>query len=68
MKFLIMGILFILVGALLLLKPKLLFDLTESWKNNASSDPSKLYLLSTRFGGVVILGIGIANMVVFFMD
>ena len=68
MKFLIIGILFLLVGAVLILKPKLLYDLTESWKNNASDDPSRLYLMSTRFGGVIILGIGIASMVVFFWD
>ena len=68
MKFLLAGILFLLIGAVLIVKPKFLFDLTESWKNNAAGEPSELYLWSTRFGGVIIFAIGIASMVVFFMD
>ena len=40
MKFLIIGILLVLIGAVLILKPKILYDLTESWENNVSGDPS----------------------------
>lgn len=68
MKFLLAGILFLLIGAVLLIKPQLLFDLAESWKNNAAGELSELYLWSTRFGGIIIFGIGIANMIVFFMN
>ena len=68
MKYLVCGILFILCGAALLLKPKLLFDLTESWKSYRSNEPSKLYLFSTRFGGAFLSVIGVASMIVFFMN
>ena len=68
MEFLVYGIVFLLCGAALLLKPKLLFDLTESWKSYRSDEPSQLYLFSTRFGGVILSVIGVASLIVFFMN
>ena len=65
MEFLVYGIVFLLCGAALLLKPKLLFDLTE--KSYRSDEPSQLYLFSTRFGGVILSVIGVASLIVFFM-
>lgn len=53
------GILFLSLGLLMLLKPESVFSLTESWKQDASAEPSGLYLISTRFGGVILLGVGV---------
>ena len=53
--FLIIGILFLIFGAGMLLKPRLFYDLTEGWKNNATGEPSAFYIFSTRFGGAVVV-------------
>ena len=52
--YLIIGIIFLVFGIVLLLKPRLFYDITESWKSNVTGDPSDLYIFSTRFGGVVL--------------
>jgi len=48
------GILLLGVGQIMLWKPWLFFDLMERWKSRGAEDPSKLYLFSTRFGGVMM--------------
>ena len=45
----------------------LVFDITEGWKSYSSSDPSDLYILSTRLGGVLCLIVGIVGIVVFLL-
>lgn len=60
------GIVFILCGIMLVVKPRLFFDITESWKHASSSEPTELYIFSTRFGGIIISIIGIVCMFVFF--
>ena len=64
--FLISGILFLIFVAGMLLKPRLFYDLTEGWKNNAASDPSALYLFSTCFGGAVVIIVGAASIIAYF--
>lgn len=64
--YLIIGILFLILGVVLFLKPRLFYDITESWKNNATGDPSDLYIISTRFGGVVVAIVGVASIFVHF--
>lgn len=50
----------ILFGLLMLLKPPIIWSITESWKSNDATEPSDLYLWSTRFGGVMctLAGLG----------
>ena len=47
--YLIIGIIFLVFGIVLLLKPRLFYDITESWKSNVTGDPSDLYIFSTAF-------------------
>ena len=47
------GIAFVALGALLFFKPEWVYELTESWKSYTMGDPSDLYLLLTKFGGVL---------------
>lgn len=63
---LLFGIVLILVGLLLLLSPQTWFDLTESWKHSSAAEPSKLWILSTRFGGVMCILVGILGIFAFF--
>ncbi|WP_372631802.1 DUF6199 family natural product biosynthesis protein [Cohnella sp.] len=52
-----------LIGALMLIKPNILWMITERWKSNDATDPSDLYLISTRFGGALCFIIGLAGMI-----
>ncbi|PEL05840.1 DUF6199 family natural product biosynthesis protein [Bacillus sp. AFS017336] len=49
------GIFLLLLAGLLIFKPDVVWFITESWKSSVGSEPSDLYLSSTRFGGIVLL-------------
>ncbi len=57
MDILLTAILF-LAGILLMRKPECLYRL-ERWKHEEESEPSELFLASTRFGGGVLVVISI---------
>lgn len=59
-----LSIVIAIIGIIMFLNPELVYDITESWKNYADSEPSELYLFSTRLGGVVFLLIGIAGAII----
>ncbi|WP_159881906.1 DUF6199 family natural product biosynthesis protein [Paenibacillus puerhi] len=48
-------------GLLMLLRPQALWALTESWKSADATEPSDLYLWSTRFGGIICLLAGLGG-------
>lgn len=66
--YVLIGILFIIIGLAMLIKPQFIFKITESWKNYGNDEPSRLYIISTRFGGCFFLIIGIASIIVFFVN
>ncbi len=49
----------IFLGIGIFLKPTLLWNLTERWKSYHADEPSNLYLISTKFGGILIASIGL---------
>ena len=57
------GIGFLALGLLLFLKPGLVWKLTEQWKSYRADEPSDLYLLSTKLGGILFALLGIALIV-----
>ncbi|WP_449537643.1 DUF6199 family natural product biosynthesis protein [Ferdinandcohnia sp. Marseille-Q9671] len=59
-----MGIFLLIVGVVLLLKPSLVWTLTESWKTEDGTEPSSLYIWSTRFGGVMCICVGVGVIIV----
>ena len=65
--YILLSILLILGGLLMLFFPDLVYDLSESWKSNRSTEPSDFYRFSTRFGGVMFILVGIGGMIVPFM-
>ena len=56
---LITGLIFITAGIFLLVSPDAFYRITEAWKTSAPPEPSPFYRFSTRFGGVVLIIIGI---------
>ena len=45
-------------GVFVLVKPQLYYELTESWKHGGTAEPSELYLLCIRIGGVICILVG----------
>lgn len=62
--YIILTIIIAIVGIFMILKPEIIYDITESWKNNRSGEPSDLYLLSTKIGGVLCLLLGVAGAII----
>ena len=55
------------IGFLMLCFPQLVFDLTESWKHSGLTEPSRLWLLSTRIGGGIFIATAIAGILLFIL-
>ena len=53
------GILFIVLGIFIFLKPDLIWKITEEWKSYSADEPSELYIKSTKFGGALFTVFGI---------
>ena len=64
---LIGSIVMLVIGTCMLLRPYVIYQLTESWKSNAADEPSRLYIISTRFGGVMFLLVGLLGAIAFFI-
>lgn len=52
----------IIIGAVMVLFPKAIYVLTESWKNDGTESPSDTYILITRIGGGIFLAVGLLNL------
>ena len=64
----ILGSIFLLlVGVLMLCFPDVAYSITESWKSNTSSEPSGLYKLHIRIGGIACTAVGIAGVIANFV-
>ena len=69
MLYFVIGLILIAIGAVMLVKPQFVFELTESWKHNGGAGgPSKLWLFSTRFGGVMLVLAGLCGVIVPFIS
>lgn len=64
----LMGLFILAVGLTMLLKPEWIWHLTESWKSNDGTEPSDLYLWSTRIGGGLFMLAGTAGIIAFFFS
>lgn len=61
------GILLLIMGLVMLVSPATFYEITESWKSNSVGEPSDLFIISTRVGGVACTLAGIGAIVVFLM-
>ena len=64
----ILGIFLIVVGGLLLIKPDIFWLITESWKSSDATEPSNLYVFSTRVGGGLCIAVGIGGIIAFSLN
>ena len=62
--YILIGVIFIIIGIVMLISPKTIFQITETWKSISDNEPSALYSASTRVGGAALLIIGIAAIIV----
>lgn len=53
----IISLVFIIIGLMMIISHKTIHEIIEDWKNSAPGEPSKLFEMSTRFGGVMLVGI-----------
>lgn len=57
------GLLFLTLGVFIFLKPELLWRLTERWKSYNADEPSDMYIIGARVGGVLFALFGAAIMI-----
>jgi hypothetical protein len=62
-----LGLFFIIIGVLFIIIPSFIWLITESWKSDDRTEPSGLYIWSTRFGGMILLIVGIGSVIVAFL-
>lgn len=61
--YLVFSVVLVILGAVMTVRPKFFFDITEGWKSGGG-EPSDLYFFSTRFGGIACLLIGLGGIVI----
>lgn len=66
--YLLLGVIFLIIGAVMLFSPETFYEITQSWKNESASEPSDLFMLGTRFGGAAFLIVGILAFIVHFIQ
>lgn len=64
---LLLGIILIIIGGTMIVKPSVIWIITESWKSDDGTEPSKLYTWSTRFGGIMMTLAGIGGIIANFI-
>lgn len=61
--YVVIGIIFIIIGLVMFISPDAAFAITESWKTNSNSELSELYKLRSRISGGIFLIIGVGLMI-----
>ncbi|MBU9711848.1 DUF6199 family natural product biosynthesis protein [Evansella tamaricis] len=63
----LLGIILIIIGVTMIIKPSIIWLITESWKSNDGTEPSNFYNWSTRFGGILMTLAGIGGVIVTYL-
>ena len=61
---LVLGIILLLTGLVMLLKPDCIWRIAESWKSADATEPSFFYIRSLRFGGIIVTIVGLASIII----
>ncbi len=48
------GIFLIIIGCIMLIKPNVMWKITESWKTKTNAEPTDLYIIIIRIGGLIL--------------
>ena len=59
MMYIILGLVLIAIGLFMVTKPESFYEITQSWKNDGYAEPSRQFIISTRFGGVMFILVGL---------
>ena len=62
-----LAIIFFAMGLFHIIRPDLIYRLTQSWKSYSDSDPSRLYTICIRISGVVWIAVGVLCIVYLFL-
>ena len=65
--YLILSIVLIFAGLVMTFFPEFVYELQESLRSDAVGTPSKWFIISTRFGGVLSILVGLAGVISFFV-
>jgi hypothetical protein len=57
----LIAIFLIIVGILATFRPDIVWTINESWKSNDATEPSDIYILTTRIGGILLLIVGVVG-------
>ena len=68
MLYFIGGLALLALGITMFFKPQLFYELAESWKHAGGSEPSRLWVTSTKSGGVMCMLAGVAGLAVPFIS
>ncbi|ALS29961.1 hypothetical protein IJ21_45980 [Paenibacillus sp. 32O-W] len=58
------SLLLIILGLFMFIRPSIVWKISESWKSYNASEPSGLYVASTRIGAVLFILAGIGGVLV----
>lgn len=62
-----LGIIIVIIGITMIVKPTLIWLITESWKTYDGTEPSDIYVKSTRISGVLMTLAGIVGIIGYFL-
>ena len=48
------GIFLIIMGCVMLIKPNVMWKIAESWKMKTNNEPTHLYMIIIRIGGLIL--------------
>lgn len=63
----LLSIFILIVGLIMLISPDAWWQITESWKSYAATEPSDFYIKITRVTGGFFLMIGVGGIIVFLL-
>lgn len=59
----VVSLIFIVIGLTMIFNTKLFWKITESWKSGNSYNPSDVYQVSTKFGGIMFFLVGLGGVI-----
>ena len=63
--YMLLGVIFIVVGIAMVVFPNTYYELTQGWKNNSYSEPSKIFIIGARIAGILFVVLGVASLIIF---
>lgn len=63
--YILVAIIFVIVGVFMTVLPRKVYNITQSWKNNSEAEPSQAYIVTTRLAGVAFFILAIVSIALF---